>query len=116
MIYGGNYEVSDFLLNKDWLTALNKKGEILIEEGDKEAPEGGHGKLAKDQSEHGKDFQQAHDLATKANEIVFAPLRQIMDMGDVDAAKEALLTQLKMVDKMIAIPSDSHPLIGMVEP
>ncbi|HBL14355.1 MAG TPA: hypothetical protein DD379_23800 [Cyanobacteria bacterium UBA11162] len=115
MIYSGNYEVADFLLNKEWLTALGNKGKILIEEGDKEAPSSGHGKLAKDQSEQGKDFQQAHALATKANQIVFAPLREIMDMGDVDAAKEALLKQLEMVDQMIAIPSDSHPLIGMVK-
>ncbi len=114
LVQSGQLEVEDFLLNKDWLTALQNKGHILIEEGDKEAPDTGHGKMAKDQDEAGKDHSQARAIAVEANRLIFDPLRKIMDMEDVKAAKDALVRQLELVDLIIAPPSDSHPLIGLV--
>lgn len=115
LVQGGTLQVQDFMLNKEWLHALKHKGELLIAEGNKEAPKTGHGKMAKDQDEHGKDHTHALNLAIVANQILFAPLRKIMDMGDATAAKEALLKQLELVDQVIAPPSNNHPLMNKIK-
>lgn len=114
LVQSGDYTMADFLCNKEWLEALKKKGQILIAEGDKESDENSHGHIAKDQDEAGKDHGGAQTLANKADELVFGPLRAIMDEKDVAKATTAIQTQLTLIDNMLQVPSPSHPLWSLV--
>lgn len=116
MVQSGDFEMADFLCNRDYLRALRDKGQRMIEHGAQEADEHAHGSIAKDQEEDGRDHEGAMALAAQANEQVFGPLRNIMEGNDTDRARDALLAQLERVDQMIAAPSPSHPLWSLVEP
>lgn len=114
MVRNRGYKMDDFLCNPTWLAALRAKGEHMIEEGDKAAGENDHGKLAKDQPEGGKGFDLSLQLSTKADQIVFAPLRAVMDERDAKKALALTKTQLSLVDTLLQAPSPSHPLWGIV--
>jgi hypothetical protein len=115
LIQDEGYRVEQFLCNDDWLAAVEAKGEALIEEGDRASGREDHGSVAKDQHEHGNDFEAASRLAAAANLIVFAPLRPIMDERDVDRALALTEGQLTLVDRMLQAPSPDHPLWELVE-
>ncbi|MSP60669.1 MAG: DUF4157 domain-containing protein [Myxococcales bacterium] len=113
-VQGGKVDLGDFLVDRAFLEALKKKGETLMAEGEKETDAGGHAKLAKDAPEPGKDCEGAIRLAIEANRLVVAPLKAVMQIADVDAAKVKLVEQLALVDRMIAPPDPSHPLMPFV--
>jgi len=115
-VQSGHYTMADFLCNRDFLEALRRKAEILIEEGSRESGPDSHGRIAKDQEEHGRDHSGAMALASAANARVFAPLRRIMDERDVARGIAAIQTQLALVDQMLQAPSVSHPLWDVVAP
>jgi len=110
----GDHSVEDVLCNREFLAALKDKGNYMIALGDRESDEHSHGSLAKDQHEHGKAHELAKELAVAANRQVFAPLRAVMTMGDPMAAVEIVGQVLALVDALIAAPSPTHPLIGLV--
>lgn len=112
LVLSGKYKMEDFLCNKAWLASLAKKGQTLITQGDENSPDDSHGKIAKDQEEGDghKDHGGALGVAKEANELVFGPLRAIMDEKDAKKALEATQKQLALVDTMLQAPSESHPL------
>jgi hypothetical protein len=113
-VRAGFLSLESILCNRSVLQKIRSKGMILIEEGEKEAPEGGHGKRAKDQPEPGKDFASAHGLATKANELIIAPLKAAMEAPDSDQGARMLAVQLSVACQVLAPPSASHPLMGLI--
>lgn len=117
LVLSGEYTMADFLTNKNWLTALAHKGELLIAQGDATSGAESHGKLAKDQVEGDghKDHASALRLATAANQMVFAPLRAIMDQKDSARALFLTLKQLDLVDTMLVAPTPTHPLWDLVK-
>ena len=116
LVLSKKYTMADFLCNRDWLAALAGKGQILITQGDENSDADSHGKIAKDQDEHGsdKDHGGGMAIARAANEKVFGPLRAIMDEQDAAKALAATQAQLALVDTMIQAPSASHPLWSLV--
>jgi hypothetical protein len=117
LVLSKKYKMEDFLCNQTWLEALAGKGRILIKQGDDNSDENAHGKLAKDQEESGsnKDYDTAFLLAKTADQMVFGPLRAVMDEKDKDKALAATQAQLTMVDTMLQAPTPSHPLWGLVK-
>ena len=97
------------LLNTE-LIKLRLAGEAL-KLAEHQAPDNSHAKLAKDQPEHGKMFDEAFNFAVLANNKIFAPLRSIMDEKDPDVVYTALNAQLAMVDEIIYPPHLKHPLL-----
>ena len=110
LVLSGEYGMDDFLCNPNWLRALARKGELLIEEGESSAGPDSHGTIAKDQPEAGKDFGGAMRLATAADEMTFGPVRAIMEERDPALALGMTQQQLKLIDQMIQAPSPAHPL------
>jgi F0F1-type ATP synthase membrane subunit b/b' len=106
---------ADFLADRGFLADLRAKAAELIKNAEEKAGPDSHAHIAKDQPEEGKNYAGAMQLATKANERVFAPLREIMDDHDVDKAGDGLARQVALVDELIAAPSTSHPLWPEVE-
>jgi hypothetical protein len=115
-VQSGQLTMADFLCNREFLAALAAKGRVLIEEGDKESGPDSHGHIAKDQDEHGKDHGGAMALAVRANDLVFGPLRAIMDDRDGNRAVTAIQAQLQLVDRMLQAPSEGHPLWDLIAP
>jgi hypothetical protein len=115
-VQSGQLTMADFLCNREFLAALAQKGRVLIEEGDKESAPDSHGHIAKDQDEPGKDHAGAMALAVRANDMVFGPLRAIMDDRDGNRAVTAIQAQLQLVDRMLQAPSAGHPLWELVAP
>jgi hypothetical protein len=113
-------DIADIFTNREWLAALERKGNRMIEHGDDAAPRTGHGKLAKDQAErphagNEKDFAGAHALAVAADHAIIGPLAAAMRSADASKTHEFLAQQLEMVDRIVAAPSADHPLFGLVE-
>jgi len=104
----GKYKIEDFLCNRAWLAALESKTKLLLEQGNDHF--GVHGALATAQDEETKDHRDRMVIATAANELVFGPLRAIMDEADPARALAAVENQLALIDAMIQAPSPSHPL------
>jgi hypothetical protein len=116
LVLSGKYKMEDFLCNQNWLAALAQKGRVMIEEGDKESDADSHGKIAKDQPEGdgAKDHGGAMALAVKANEMVFGPLRAVMDEKDAAKALAATQKQLELIDQLLVAPHAGHPLWGIL--
>jgi hypothetical protein len=109
------YGMDDFLCNPRWLKALARKGELLIEEGEKSAGPDSHGTIAKDQPEAGKDHAGALRLATAADEATFGPVRAIMEERNPAMAFWLTQQQLRLIDRMIQAPSPQHPLWSLAQ-
>jgi hypothetical protein len=110
----GIYETADFLCSREWLTMLSTKADELIKAADEASDEKGHGKVAKDQHEHGKAHETAAAVAAAANKMVFGPLKSVMKEKNPDTALDKLKKQIALVDKLIAPPGPGHPLYGMI--
>lgn len=104
----GKYNMEDFLCNRAWLAALESKSKLLLEQGNDHS--GVHGTLAVHPDEDDKDRRDRMVIATAANELVFGPLRAIMDEADPAKALAAIENQLGLIDAMVQAPSPSHPL------
>jgi hypothetical protein len=114
LVNSGKYKMEDFLCNQTWLQAVADKGKILIKQGEDNADDNSHAKIAKDQEGEGKDYTDAINLSKEADKLVFAPLRAVMDEKDAAKALAATQAQLSLIDEMIKAPSPSHPLWGLV--
>jgi len=108
--------VRDALMSSDGLAELEKTGAELILGGDLAGDEESHANIAKDQTEPGKDANAALTISVAANQLVFAPLRAIMNERSPAKAKSALLHQLALVDRLLQSPSPAHPLWSTVIP
>lgn len=106
----GKAGVEDYVASKELILELAAKGRHLVERGTKQAPETGHGKVAKDEPEEA-GYREAVGLASQANRLVIAPLRTILDNPDDEAVKKYLADTLLLVDGIIAPPSVNHPLM-----
>ncbi len=113
-VRAGYLSLESILCNRSVLEQIRTKGLVMIQEGHKESPDGGHGKLAKDQPEQGKDFATAHLLAVQANALIIAPLKLAMESKDSDHGAQILAQQLAVARQVLAPPSASHPLIHFV--
>lgn len=111
----GFLSLDSIFCNRSVLEKIRHKGQMLIEEGDKESPSGGHGKMAKDQPEQGKDFSTAYTLAVRADELIIAPLRRAMMSQDSDQGAQILAQQLAVARNVLAPPSPQHPLLSLVK-
>jgi hypothetical protein len=117
LVLSGKYKMEDFLCNQTWLEALANKGRLLVKQGEDNADEDAHAKLAKDQDEgdESKDYNAAMALSKAADAMVFGPLRAIMDEKNADSALAATQKQLDLVDTMLQAPTPSHPLWNLVK-
>jgi len=70
---------------------------------------GSHTNLAKD-SPHALDFPMAHLLATAADQMVFFQVHLIMQEAPPEKAKSDINILFQLVDSIITVPSDQHPL------
>ncbi len=120
IVRNGEATIDDLLTNRAWLAALRSKGERMMEHGERAAASDGHSRLAKDDTggkpASGKagQYLSAEAFAARASQSVFGPLRGIMAERDGARARGALLDQLALVDRMMAAPTSSHPLMGLV--
>lgn len=76
---------------------------------------GSHTRLAKD-SPHATGFAMAHDLATHADQMVFFWVHRIMQDPDADAADKKVYILYQLIDAIINVPSDTHPLHNVYAP
>jgi hypothetical protein len=116
-VQNGKVDVGDFLVDRTFLEALKRKGEILMAEGEAESPTTGHGRIAKDAPDDQRDNAHgiALQLAIEANRLIIAPLKAIMKSANATAAKKKLLDQLALVDEVLQPPSKGHPLFDFVK-
>ncbi|GAA1667971.1 hypothetical protein GCM10009745_07940 [Kribbella yunnanensis] len=104
-------------------TAAEKLDEHIqkkqVEFGDRQA----HGLLAKDQPGHEHDadgelktvkFEFAHALSTAADRAVTAKMKAVIDAPDAAIADERLKEIYQTLDKLIANPSQEHPLADVI--
>lgn len=114
-VRGGILSMESILCNREVLNKIRNKGQLLITEGDRESNADDHGKQAKDQPEHGKDFETAHALAVHANQLIVAPLKRAMQAQDSEQGARILAEQLAMTCKVLAPPSADHPLMNVLK-
>jgi hypothetical protein len=110
LVLSGKYKMEDFLCNKNWLDAVIQKGHTLIKQGEDNSDDNAHGKLAKDQPGEGPRYDTAIACSKRADELVFAPIRAVMNEKDEKAALAATQKQLALIDQMVAAPAPGHPL------
>lgn len=70
---------------------------------------GSHTRLAKD-SPRAQGFSMAHRLATAADQMVFFWVHRIMQEPSADKAEKNTYILFQLVDAIVTIPSDQHPL------
>jgi hypothetical protein len=105
LVRSGNYEVEDFLCNRAWLAALETKSKSLLQHGCE-----AHGALDEHPDPAASDHRDRLAIAGAANELVFGPLRAIMDEADPARALAAVQGQLALIDAMLQAPSSDHPM------
>jgi hypothetical protein len=71
---------------------------------------GSHTRLAKDNPHAGPNFGMAMKLATEADRTIFWYVRRIMQTSAPDKAAKRLYILYQLVDEIINVPSDHHPL------
>lgn len=77
---------------------------------------GSHTKLAKDNPHAGPNFNMALKLATAADQMIFGFTRMIMEAKDPEKAEKQLYILFRLVDEIINVPSDHHPLKAVFLP
>jgi hypothetical protein len=77
---------------------------------------GSHTQMAKDNPHAGQDFPMALELATRADEMIFWYVRKIMQKPSPDSALDNINVLYMLVDAIINIPSDTHPLKNVYAP
>ncbi|MGW6282762.1 eCIS core domain-containing protein [Kribbella sp. NPDC055071] len=119
--------VTSLLGSRRGVQALRSASEFLDEftqrrqekAGDRQA----HGLLAKDQPGHEDDafgnlktikFEFAHALSVAADREVTAKLKAVINAPDAAAADQLLKQIYETLDKLIANPSDQHPLADVI--
>ena len=75
-----------------------------------------HTKLAKDNPHATGDFPLALKLATAADQMVFFYVHKIMEEKSPDRAQSQIDTLYLLVDAIITVPSDHHPLKSVFRP
>jgi hypothetical protein len=75
-----------------------------------------HTKLAKDNPHAGPNFPLALRLATVADQMVFFYVHKIMEEKSPDRAQSQIDTLYQIVDAIITVPSDHHPLRSVFRP
>lgn len=113
-VRSGFLSMEAIFCNRSVLEQIRQKGYRLIDEGTSESSAHGHGKMAKDQPEAGKDYSTAHRLAVRANALIIAPLRQAMVNADSNEGAQTLAKQLSVARNVLAPPSKNHPLLPLV--
>jgi hypothetical protein len=71
---------------------------------------GSHTRLAKDNPHAGPNFKIALQLAAAADQMIFFYVKKIMQTPSPDKAAKQLYILYQLVDEIINVPSDHHPL------
>jgi len=77
---------------------------------------GSHTKLAKDSPHAGGNFPMALELATHADQMIFWYVHKIMEKSSPDKALSEINILYMLVDAIINVPSDNHPLKNVFSP
>lgn len=77
---------------------------------------GSHTKLAKDSPHAGPNFNMAIALATAADQMIFFMVHRAMETPDPDKGQRQIYVIFLLVDEIINVPSDHHPLKNIFMP